>query len=304
MAQLKLDHLRRSIHRGLCVLAALAVALPVVALAQGASSRIFLWQVSSPTATVYLLGSVHIASPSMYPLDARIETAFSRAGTVVLEIPIDPASQLEAAQKMGQAGVYPPGDSLDRHLSRETLDALNAYLAQAGISIDQMRPFRPWFVSMLVSLSAMQQLGYSPRLGIEQHFVGRIQPAQRLGALERVDEQVALFSGISETIQEQMLKEALGNIPEMQEHMERAVQIWQTGDLAAADDLWLKPLRTDFPDLYRELFVQRNQRMAATIERYLRSSGTHLVIVGSGHLVGPDGIVTLLSAKGFSPAQQ
>ena len=130
MAQLKLEHLRRSIRRGLCVLAALAVALPVVALAQGASPRIFLWQVSSPTATVYLLGSVHIASASMYPLDARIETAFSRAGTVVLEIPIDPASQLEAAQKMGQAGAYPPGDSLDRHLSRETLDALNAYLAK------------------------------------------------------------------------------------------------------------------------------------------------------------------------------
>jgi uncharacterized protein len=269
-----------------------------------APGRLFLWRVASPTAIVHLLGSVHIASSSMYPLDARVEDAFARARTLVLELPVDAAAQLDAAQKLGRAGAYPPGDALDLHLSRDLLESLQAHLAKSGAPFDAVRPFRPWFVSMILTLGEMQQLGYTVQQGIDHYFAGRLRPPQRLEALETVDEQVEPFRSISEPVQQQMLKEALGNLPGLQAQMERAARLWRAGEAEALDALWLKPLRLDFPDLYREVFVKRNQRMAAAVERYLRSSGEYFVVLGSGHLIGPDGIVALLTARGFAPVQQ
>ena len=70
------------------LLASAAAAQPVGphhAKAVAAAKPVFLWELRSPTATVYLLGSVHVASGDMYPLDARIERAFQKSETLVLE---------------------------------------------------------------------------------------------------------------------------------------------------------------------------------------------------------------------------
>ncbi len=267
-------------------------------------ARLLFWRVASPTAVVYLLGSIHVGWSGMYPLPAPIEAAFSRARTLVLELPVDAATQLEAAEKIGRAGTYAPGDALDRHVGAEVLESLQAYLAKTGTSLERVRTFRPWFVSMLVSLGELQRLGYTPQQGVDQYFARMARPEQNIEALESVDDQVALFAGMSAAVQEQTLKEALRNLPTVKAQMEQAMQLWTAGDGDGLDALWMRPLRVDFPELYREVFVKRNQRMEAAIERYLRSSGEHFVIVGSGHAVGPDGIVSLLRGKGFSPVQQ
>jgi uncharacterized protein YbaP (TraB family) len=63
-------------------------------------------------------------------------------------------------------------------------------------------------------------------------------------------------------------------------------------------------MRRDFPDVFQRLFVDRNRRMATAIDGYLRTTGEYFVVVGSGHLVGPEGILDLLRAKGHLPIQQ
>src|SRR3989442_1652112 len=45
--------------------------------AASGSRRFLLWKVASPTATVYLLGSVHVATPEFYPLPDAMESAFA-----------------------------------------------------------------------------------------------------------------------------------------------------------------------------------------------------------------------------------
>jgi len=45
------------------------------------------------------------------------------------------------------------------------------------------------------------------------------------------------------------------------------------------------------------MFTDRNVKMAEKIEGYLASEGTYFVIVGAGHLVGEDSVVSLLQKK-------
>jgi uncharacterized protein YbaP (TraB family) len=266
--------------------------------------KTFLWAIASPTATVHLLGSIHLVSPDVYPLDPRIESAFQRAGTVVFETAMDPASQLAAGQKLAAAGTYPAGDSIDRHLDRETLELLRQRLSRSGAPLDAVRSFRPWFVALVLSLEEMRKLGYQPDLGIDVHLADKARDRKRILGLETVDEQVALFARMSEGVQASVLRESLAKLDELGTLMNKTQLLWRAGDARAIDALLVAPLRKDFPDVYQRLFADRNRKMAAAIEGYLRTSGEYFVVVGAGHLVGAEGILNLLQRKGYAPVQQ
>ena len=280
------------------------VASSVTAQSPPQQSRVFLWRIASPTVTVHLLGSVHVASQDIYPLDPRIESAFQRAQTLVLETSLDPAAQVQMGQKMAAAGIYPPGDSIDLHLDRETLGLLQQRLKTSGAPFTTLRSYRPWFVAVILVLDEMQRVGYHPQLGIDTYFAERAKDRKRVVGLETIDEQVALFSGMSDTLQEGMLKDALTKLDALGELMAKAQSQWRTGNAKAIDELMVAPMRKDFPDGFQRLFVDRNRKMATAIEGYLKTTGEYFVVVGSGHLIGPEGILDLLQTKGYVLVQQ
>ena len=51
---------------------------------------------------------------------------------------------------------------------------------------------------------------------------------------------------------------------------------------------------------YRRLLTERNTRWAGTIEEILAANDESMIIVGAGHLVGPDGLPALLEQRGFA----
>jgi len=280
------------------------VASSVTAQSPPQQSRVFLWRIASPTVTVHLLGSVHVASQDIYPLDPRIESAFQRAQTLVLETSLDPAAQVQMGQKMAAAGIYPPGDSIDLHLDRETLGLLQQRLKTSGAPFTTLRSYRPWFVAVILVLDEMQRVGYHPQLGIDTYFAERARNGKRVVGLETIDEQIALFSGMSDALQEGMLKDALTKLDGLGALMAKAQSLWRTGDAKAIEELLVAPMRRDFPDVFRRLFVDRNRKMATAIEGYLKTTGEYFVVVGSGHLIGPEGILDLLQTKGYVLVQQ
>ncbi len=54
----------------------------------------------------------------------------------------------------------------------------------------------------------------------------------------------------------------------------------------------------DTPGIYRTLVVARNQRWVDAITERLHGRGEAVVVVGVGHLIGPDSVPSLLRARG------
>jgi uncharacterized protein YbaP (TraB family) len=267
--------------------------------------KVFLWRIATPVAVVHLLGSIHVASPDVYPLDARVESAFDRSSTLVLEIPVDAAAQQEAAEKLRRAGSYPPGETLDAHLDAATIAALRRRLSQTGIPYAAARTFRPWLLATLLTLREMERLGYRASLGVDRYFAQKAADRTKpVRALESVDEQVALFAGMPDAIQVHMLRDALAKLDDVAAHLPRVLDHWRRGEAVAVDAALVAPLRRDSPELYRRLFAERNARMASEVAGYLERGGTYFVVVGSGHLVGPAGVLDLLEDRGYRPVQQ
>lgn len=261
-----------------------------------------LFRIESTSATVYVLGSIHVANESLYPLDSRITSAFEQADTLVLETELTPSAKARGSKLMQQAGMYTPPDSLDAHLDDSTRAALNAVLAERGLPAELVQVMRPWLVSLTLTLMQLSSIGYKAELGIDEHFRSKA-ARKHLAAIETVEQQVGVFRDMPEAVQLAALRQTLAELPNLGTLIGQAIDAWRKGDARALDTLLLLPMRKEFPKLYERLFVDRNKRMADAIDKYLQGSSTVFVVIGSGHLVGPSSVLHFLKQRGHTPAQ-
>ncbi len=273
-----------------------------VALAESAGSgQGLLWKISSSTGTVWLFGSIHLATEEMYPLPEKVETAFDGAESLVVEVNAGPEKQAALAQIMMTKGSYPPEESLTDHISDEVQGQLTRDMEGAGMPPEAFNRFEPWLVALTIAVMELQKLGLDPELGIEQHFLAKADSKPIL-ELETAEEQLSLFDGLGAELQQQMLKKTLLEIGEIEEQMDEMIDAWSSGDTAAMQALLNKSLEEapELAPLFKKLFTDRNVTMAGKIAAFLGTDSSYFVLVGAGHLVGDDGIVALLKAKGFS----
>ncbi|HVX66984.1 MAG TPA: TraB/GumN family protein, partial [Bryobacteraceae bacterium] len=59
-----------------------------------------MWKATSPTNTVYLVGSLHFGTPDMYPLPETIQSAFQKSSALVVEIDLNKVGPAEAFRFM------------------------------------------------------------------------------------------------------------------------------------------------------------------------------------------------------------
>ncbi len=300
---------------GLALLALLYAFCPIlaqekseggVAVAEpAASDQGLLWTISSSTGTVYLFGSIHLATEEMYPLPEKAEAAFDGAEQLVVELNTGPDRQAELGQMMMAKGMYPPEESLTDHISDEIQGELTRYLEGAGMQAAAFNQFEPWLVALTISVMELQKLGLDPALGIEQHFLAKAKD-KPIVELETAEDQLSLFDDLAEDLQQLMLQKTLLEIDRIAEEMDEMIDVWSRGDTAAMEALMYKSLEEapELAPLFKKLFHDRNLTMADKIAGFLETDSSYFVLVGAGHLVGDDGIVALLKAKEFSVERQ
>ena len=268
-----------------------------------------LWKISDADNSLYLLGSFHLLKPGDYPLSRDIDGALADAEQLVFEIAPEELGSPTLGRQMGQAALRTDGTTLDSELPAATRAALAAWLADnAGqlqgmqLAPQMMQLFEPWFVALMVTVAEMQKAGLDPGLGLDVHLAQRAtQAGKPTGGLETGAEQVAFLDGMDRGEQLQFLQQALEGAGEGRAEIERLHAAWRSGD---AEALWTgmaADMRREFPDLYQRINVARNAAWVPKLEARLTAPGTDdvLVVVGALHLLGEDGVVEQLRAKGY-----
>jgi len=80
------------------------------------------------------------------------------------------------------------------------------------------------------------------------------------------------------------------------------MEAWKAGDAPTVERIVLSALRQE-PQLYQRLLVDRNKAWIPKLEVLFTRKGHTFVVVGAAHLVGPDGLISLLRAKGYTVEQ-
>lgn len=268
-----------------------------------------LWKVSDADNAVYLLGSFHLLKPSDYPLSSDVDAAFADAESLVFELPPEEMASPALGMKMGQAALRGDGTQLNGDLPAATVAQLDKWLAanaqdvqKMGITPQVLQMFEPWFVGLTVSITEMTKQGLDPKFGLDAHLAASAAKAAKpTSGLESGDDQIAMLDGMNRQEQLQFLSEALTQAGEGKEETMRLHQAWRAGD---AEGLWngmAADMKRDYPRLYQRINVARNDAWVPRIEQRLKATGKDdtLVVVGALHLLGSDGVVEKLRARGY-----
>jgi uncharacterized protein YbaP (TraB family) len=264
------------------------------------SPKSFLWKIQSKTSTVYVLGSLHLAKKEIYPLSQKIENAFDQSDFLVVEANVNDIKKIDI-QKLMESAFYPANDALEKHVSPETFEWVKKETEGLGIPLELLDKQKPWFLAMtLVSLESIK-LGLDPNLGIDKYFLSKAEGKKKILELESLDYQIRLLSGFSEKDQELFLIYTLKDLNVMEQEVGRLIQAWVSGDAQAVESILARSVSEDkrLSAILEKLIFERNRRMVAKIEDFLRTKETYFVIVGAGHLVGNQGILKLLGGKGY-----
>jgi uncharacterized protein YbaP (TraB family) len=265
-------------------------------------NKSFIWKISSEVNSVYLLGSIHVANPEIYPLDSSIEDAFELADNLVVEVDITQLDEMQTLQLIMDYGTYPPGDGLRNHIPDELYAQL---VEQLGAVIVMLDTYKPWVVVLIQEQLQMQELGYNAQYGIDLYFINKaVETGKDIIELETADFQIELLSALPDELMILVLEENIEN-PLTPEDAALLFEAWEDGDAVEMESLLFEALNEEpaLAPYYDKIVYERNINMAETIEGFLTDDESYFLVVGAGHLVGENGLIAILDERGYVTEQ-
>lgn len=277
---------------------ALAIGAAMLAFAGAARADPALWKVTGGHSTVYLFGSVHLLPEGGFSVRGDLEDALDDADRVCLEI--DPGATDEAATTtitLARA-IDPDGRDLFELLGSDA-DRVRAKAEDAGVQLEPLAMFEPWFAGLMVSVMALQSHGYDAQHGVEQVIEAEAKKAGKAGCgLETLDGQLGMLDGLSADLQREILMQSIDEAENIESKIDPMVSAWRSGDERGLERSVEEDF-DDYPELADVLIFKRNARWAGQVSEMLEGDEDVLLVVGAMHLVGDKGLPALLEKRGY-----
>ncbi|MGD9979797.1 MAG: TraB/GumN family protein [Hyphomonadaceae bacterium] len=282
----------------------IGAALALAALASCAQSHApgaitpALYAVRDADSTMYLFGTVHVRPRGADWGNARVRAAIDESEEVWTELMMSPEADAQTqalAQQYGRAT-----RPLSSWLNEEENARLNAATASVGLPQGSLEGLQPWAAALTLTVVPLMQAGYDPQSGVDRSLDAYADNAgKRMRALETAEQQYRFFAEMSPELQREMLVEAIAQIDDVAAMIGAMSETWERGNEAALARVVIEETREDYPELYRTLFVARNNAWMEELTREMEGSGVDFIAVGAGHVIGPDGLVAQFRARGY-----
>lgn len=276
-------------------LLALLTALALGACGKPEPAKPALWQVEGPNGErAWLFGTIHALPDRVEWRTAKIEAALAASDRLVLEVAaVDDGAEI--GKIFARLGNSPGLAPLPMRLSPEDRGELQSDLAEAGLAPGALDGLETWAAALALQQAVAAREGIDSANGIDRALVRSwTKPVEEL---EGAAAQLAIFDRLAEDDQRALLLAVLGG-GDAGEEADRLASAWAQGDMALIGKEVEGDLLAD-PELREALLVGRNRAWAAKLAEALSKGARPFVAVGAAHLAGPEGLPTMLSAKGY-----
>ncbi len=260
-----------------------------------------LWRIEKiGVAPSYLFGTIHIDDQRVTTLPDPVRRSFDSTRTFTMEVSLDSTNLLALSSRM----VYDDGRTLADATGPELYRQIMPIMEQHGVPESLLPVFQPWAVTLMLEAppqNSIEVLDFKLyQMAQEQH--------KPIYELESADEQIAVFTDMSEADQIVLLKDAVENYRDIPQQTEQLVQAYLVRDLArmwkisqesTGDTAGLTDANQRFE---RKLLDDRNVRMAERMRPQLQQGGA-FVAIGALHLYGERSVLALLQRAGWKVTQ-
>lgn len=254
-----------------------------------------LYQMQKPGGEVhYLFGTMHATDPRVIGMLDQLSEPLAKSEQLVLEMVPDITAMISSSASM----MLPAGQTLAQLLGDSLYARVLAAVADKGLTDPVLQRFKPWAVAVTVSLPTLDGEFLDQRI-----YQLALKNGQAVYGLETADEQLAVFDGLSQSLQIRMLRETMDQLPELPVMFEAMVNAYVARDLAKLQQLTLEYELSSSDEALadwfeQELLLKRNIRMTQRLQPLLEK-GSSFVAVGALHLVGDTGLIQALKQTGY-----
>lgn len=259
-----------------------------------------IWRVSDADTEMLLFGSIHALPPDIEWRTAELDGALDGADLVAFEI-LTPETEDEEMEMFMPFLRYLVADRpLSEVVAPETFTRALAAAAAQDLDILSLQMMKPWAAALMLDMGAEEALGRTADLGVDSLLEQSLTADRRKEALDTPALLLASMKALAEMGDaegEALLIEVLDGLDreELDIEIETA---WAAGDIAPVE-AEMRMMQAEAPRLYKALLVDRNHAWMPALTRMMDTEGRVVVIVGVAHMVGEDGLPTLLRAAGY-----
>jgi len=169
--------------------------------------------------------------------------------------------------------------------------------------VEPLKRFKPWMLALTLLSLEWLKAGFDPDLGLDKHFYDRARAeGKAVQGLETLDFQISRFDGMTPNEQDRLLAQTLKELDTQRTAVTTLANAWKAGDSSTVERIVLQDVRQE-PQMYQRLLVDRNRNWLPKIEALFARRGRAFVVVGAAHLVGTDGLISMLRARGYTVEQ-
>lgn len=267
----------------------------------------------------YLFGSIHIGTADMYPFCEEVEDAFALCDVLAVEYDIiktEKESQSWTEEEMSaylSQFLIPDGKKINDIISNDVYLAAKSYLTSRGIYSETMDYLVPAYWSSVISQEIIAEAGYSSSHGVDRYFINKAYDAGiPVFDVENEKDQLQLLLSEPVAVTEANIEAMVSSVDALigpKYTYGVILEVFNRGDMASMEML----MSTDVPEgmfdeettkAYEEfnkrMNDERNILMAEAVKSFLANGETVFFVVGAAHMLGDAGIVTLLTAEGYT----
>jgi uncharacterized protein YbaP (TraB family) len=255
-----------------------------------------LWVVRSPSATVYLFGTVHNLPPKLNWHSPVVDRALATAQQIWTE---GQSGSLPYLNRLIARYGVSRQDDLRNLLPRQYQARYDTQMNNAGLSANDLGHVKPWVAQMLLSSDVMHPArhGYS----IETDLVAYARRHhQQMHTFESADSQFATLADMPLEAQVRALEMEIDGYPSANGEMNALVQSWLDGQDQLLDQLTNQRLAVSDERYFDDIIVRRDEQYAAAVVALLQNTGTSFVVLGASHLCGATSVQALLQNQGYT----
>jgi hypothetical protein len=264
-----------------------------------ANAESSVWKVSKGASVLYVGATCHLLREADFPLPPEFDKVFKAMSLTVFETDIGKLQEPAMQQEVLKRTMYTDGSTVEKHLSPASYRLIQAYCSSNNLPLEALNRFKPAMLMVTISALELMKMGATQQ-GVDAfyHKLAK-KEGKPIEGLETVVEQLDYIVSMADGHEDDFVRYSMEDLGKLKETFDTLVAAWRKGDDEKIDALMVKDLKSRLPGLYKTMITDRNNRWVPKIEAYLKTPQSEFILVGAGHLGGPEGVLAALRKKGY-----
>ena len=242
----------------------------------------------------WLLGTIHALPNDASWRSKETDQAIAQADVLAVEVADvgDGRAMASAFLPLAMSAGQPP---LTERVPPRQREKVAELVGKTSYRLSDFSRIESWGAALILSQAV--KTGAKSENGIDRALIADF-AKRRVVELEGAPAQFAAFDGLSERAQRAMLAAIVEDSGESPEKLREPIDLYLAGDAEGLERLTHEGMLRN-PEIRSTLLTRRNADWTAKIDRMLAAEPLPLIAVGAAHMVGEDGLVAQLEAKGY-----